>query len=243
MIGLREVLMAAIVSVALAACQPSAPTAETATVPTAIASAPPPQTLPAAPAQASTEIDADFVLPGDFAPHTTRADLEGRFGKKNVRIDQVPGGEGETYRGIILFPNDPQRRAYLYFVDEKTLAGLNTVRIMDAGSRWSLANGLRMGMLLKDVVAMNGKPIKFHGLDWDYGGTVTSLEGGKLARSTTAGALLNFSLRSRDDLAPQDENAYPIGEPEFSSDDSEYPRQGEIIEIGEISLSFPDKRS
>lgn len=94
----------------------------------------------------------------------------------------MPGAEGETYRGIVLFPDDPQRRAYLYFDDEKTLGGLSTVRIRDPGSQWSLENGLRVGMLLKDVVAVNGKPIKFHGLDWDYGGIVTSLEGGKLAR-------------------------------------------------------------
>ncbi len=62
-----------------------------------------------------------YRLPGLFAPSTGVSWLQQRFGEAKVRVADVPGGEGETSRGVILFPDDPARRAYLYFQDEKRL--------------------------------------------------------------------------------------------------------------------------
>ena len=63
-----------------------------------------------------------YRLPGLFAPSTSVVWLQQRFGQANVRVADVPGGEGETSRGVILFADDPTRRAYLYFQDEKSCA-------------------------------------------------------------------------------------------------------------------------
>src|SRR5689334_9999235 len=38
-------------------------------------------------------------LPGRFTASTSRSWLEQRFGAANVRVDDVPGAEGETSRG------------------------------------------------------------------------------------------------------------------------------------------------
>ncbi len=98
-----------------------------------------------------------YRLPGLFAPSTSVSWLRQRFGKANVHVADVPGGEGETSRGVILFPDDAARRAYLYFQDEKRLRGLSMVRVMDEGSRWQLDNGVAIGMPLSRLQALNGR--------------------------------------------------------------------------------------
>jgi hypothetical protein len=45
-----------------------------------------------------------YRLPALFAPSTSVSWLRQRFGKANVHVADVPGGEGETSRGVILFP-------------------------------------------------------------------------------------------------------------------------------------------
>ncbi len=226
---------------ALCACEhsPAPPAQEKPATSPATAAAPPApaETQPSA-IQAASEA---LSLPGDFSAGTDVAALEQRFGKHNVRIDQVPRGEGETSRGAVLFPDDAQRRAYLYFDDETALRGLNLVRVVEPDTQWTLDNGLRMGMPLKEVVALNGKPIKFYGLEWDYGGSVASLNGGKLEARKDA-AVIRFRLGTpASDEPAASESAYPIGDSAFSSDDPTYPRQGDLLAISEITVSFPDK--
>lgn len=189
----------------------------------------------AAPADLSA--DATFQLPGAFAPDIRVEQLQQRFGKANVRADEVPGAEGETSHGVILFPDDPTRRAYLYFQDEDKLSGLQMVRIIDESSRWHLANGVRVGMPLSRLVALNGKPLRFYGFDWDYGGAITDWRGGKLQPAQGKDAITLGIRLNRIEDAP--EGSYPIGEGEFSSDDRHYPKLGSIAIVGEVSAGFP----
>jgi hypothetical protein len=49
-------------------------------------------------------------------------------------------------------------------------------------SQWSGPKGLHLGSALADVEAANEKPFKLGGFDWDYGGYVTDLNRGKLAK-------------------------------------------------------------
>ena len=178
---------------------------------------------------------ATWRLPGQFSAATTEAWLRRRFGDGNVRVADVPGGEGETSRGIVLFPDDPSRRAYLYFQDAQQLRSLSLVRVMDPGSRWRLENGIGIGTPLSALVAMNGKPIRFSGFDWDYGGAIGDWNGGRL-QPADADARRPL-IRLRHGEAAQ--GTYPMGDAMFSSDDPRYPRLREIAFVGEIGVSFP----
>jgi len=93
----------------------------------------------------------------------------------------------------------------------------------------------------KELVALNGKPVTFFGMEWDYGGTVSSLNGGKLDSGKDGAVKRNFRLDTRESDQPLPDNAYPVGDSEFSSDDAQYPRQGELLVVGEIAVSFPEK--
>ena len=199
---------------------------------------------PSAPAAASiaTAMDAppanaSYVLPGVFAPDMDVERLVRRFGKDNVRIGEVPGAEGERVDGVVLFPDDPTRRAYLYFEDAQRNAGLGLVRVFDQGSRWRLNNGIGLGTPLSDILRRNGRPIRFFGLDWDYGGNITDWGGGRLDPKDDP-VRRGMTLSARADIG---ERPYPTGDAEFRSDDAKFPDIGSDLVVDEISVSFPSE--
>lgn len=177
-----------------------------------------------------------FVLPGDFAPDDTLASLQARYGAANVRPGKVPGAEGEEFDGIVLFPDDASRTAYVYFQNAQANTGLDMVRVFGEATQWRLDNGIGIGTPLSELVARNGKPIRFYGLEWDYGGTVTEWNGGALARKPADAVFRMVGLGAREGAA---DDAYPIGDGEFSSDDPKYPSMGRDVVVAELSVSFP----
>lgn len=181
---------------------------------------------------------AGLVLPGVFAPDSTPDSLRRHFGAANVQAGRVPGAEGESSPGVILFPDDPARRAYLYFQDETHLRGLASVRIADPESVWRFDDGIAIGTTLAELVRRNGKPITYSGLGWDYGGAVQDLHGGALAARQKSPIVRSWRLGPRDIEATRDD-AYPIGDGSFASDDPRYPRQGETVAVSELWVSFP----
>ncbi|GAB3095815.1 hypothetical protein GCM10027159_14180 [Lysobacter terrae] len=61
---------------------------------------------------------------------------------------------------MVLFPNDPTRRAYLYYSNcWEPLVYLRTIRVIDPGSRWRMDNGTAIGAALANEVRRNGRPI------------------------------------------------------------------------------------
>lgn len=184
-----------------------------------------------------------FVLPGPLSPSTDPAGLRRIYGADNVREGDVPGAEGEVLHGVILFPQDPARRAYVYFQDEDTLTGVSMIQVMDAESRWKLDTGVHIGMPLPQLVALNGKPIKFLGFDWDYGGYITDWHGGKLASKEDDAIRRGIRLDIRESPNGHPRDAYPSGEGEFASDDRHYPKLGDVVVVGELSVSFTDGKA
>jgi hypothetical protein len=183
--------------------------------------------------------NVEYVLPGDFAPDTTVETLRKRFGDVQVKVGNVPGAEGETFKGVILFPDDSTRRAYLYFQDEQALRGLSLVRVFEPDTRWHLDNGIAMGMTLDELAKRNGRPIEYTGLGWDYGGTVTDLHDGALTPSGNDAVMRSWKLGAKDIEGNAASKTYPIGEGTFSSDDPRYPEQGRNVVVRELSISFP----
>lgn len=193
-------------------------------------------TTPTDPARApSQRLDARFALPGRFTSGDSTASLRARFGAAQVQEGEVPGAEGERVEGVILFPDDPSRRAYLYFEDAAQRRGLSLVRVLDQPSRWHFQDGIAVGMPLAELVARNGRPVRFFGLDWDYGGGVIGWNGGRLEPAPDAPQRRSIGLSTRPDIG---DAAYPMGDGEFSSDDPRYPQLGRDLVVGELGMSF-----
>ena len=96
--------------------------------------------------------DAFLILPGDYAESTTVADLEARFGKANVRKETSPEPR------LVLFPEDPTRRAYVTFHKDETFEQLASILVTDPGSRWRGKHGVQIGMTIAKLQALNRKP-------------------------------------------------------------------------------------
>lgn len=178
---------------------------------------------------------ATWLLPGDFSADNTLPDLQNRFGADNVKVQEIAGAEGESFRGVVLFSDDPTRRATVYFQDPQNLLGLSMVSIDEYRSLWKLASGVGIGTPLSGLRKVNGKPFTFSGFGWDYGGTVIDWHGGKLAPANDEAVFARIQLRM-----PQGgvgDKSYPQGDSRFSSDDPRWKDLG--IAVGGFSVNFP----
>jgi hypothetical protein len=203
--------------------QPEAPAATAAAAETATDAAKPPA------------VEERWILPAGLSPATTLQDLQQRFGEANVSAREIPGAEGESMRGVVLFPDDPTRRATLYFQDPEHLQGLSMISVDEADSRWKLPSGIGIGASLADVQSRNGGPFTFSGFDWDYGGTITDWRGGKLQPANDKAVSERMQLRMPE--GGSGDTPYPMGDSEFSSADPRWKDLG--IAVGGISVGFP----
>ena len=187
-----------------------------------------------APSGGAATADADLVLPGSFSEETTLADLESRFGTANVKQTSEPDYDGGERPLVLLFPDDPTRRAEVRFHYADPLHVLASITVTEPTSRWRGKQGVRVGSSLAELRARNGRAFSFVGFDeagrgqvrdwWDVG-----------ALDVTEGERLYFAvdLRLRDGAPP---GAFPRSEGMTSSDDPLYPRLGELVEVSAISV-------
>ncbi|CAL77960.1 hypothetical protein; putative signal peptide [Bradyrhizobium sp. ORS 278] len=131
-----------------------------------------------------TEGPITCTLP--VAATDTANSLKQRYGGEAV-VQDLPGAEGETYKGLVLFPRAMERRIEVGFIEGKaaTVSGL-TLRDTAKSSRWSVA-GISIGASLAAVQKANGKPFVIAGFGWDYGGYVTDFKTGALGRTLPGG--------------------------------------------------------
>ncbi|WP_315770865.1 MULTISPECIES: hypothetical protein [unclassified Bradyrhizobium] len=144
--------------------------------------------LLAAPAFAQTAlpIEGPITCTLPVAATDTVKSLKQRYGDEAV-VQDLPGAEGETYKGLVLFPRALDRRIEVAFIDDKiaTVSGL-TLRDTAKTSRWSVV-GITIGASLAAVQKANGKPFVVSGFGWDYGGFVTDFKNGALGRILPGG--------------------------------------------------------
>lgn len=218
---------------ALCACRPGAP------------STPPSTALPAPAVAQDVTDDAPLVLPGTFSEQTTVTDLETRFGKTNVKIIEQRGTDDARWRSVVLFADDPGRRALVSFHDSEALKGLQSISVNDTGSRWRGKHGVRVGMSFADLRRINGKPFFFDGFDSEHRGGARDQWSPAFGDDATLGALdvdggdhmyFGVDLGLRGDIKDVPGDAYPHDQ-SISSDDPRYPRLGELVVVTAINAS------
>lgn len=227
------------------ACQrtPTPPVAKPANLPATV----PAPVTPVTPVQPGLAIEPttkpgeeplDWVLPGSLGPLTTRLQLEARFDKANIREETFDGAEGiGTYQALVVFPDNSRKRLELVQDADNPDAPIVELRVRSPDSEWHDANGLRPGMTLAELVALNGAPVSFYGLAWDYGGTVQDWHGGKLANPVDAKVFHRVSLAAREGAG---EARLPQGDASFRSDDTRYPTIGSDLMVGQLGISWPN---
>jgi hypothetical protein len=117
---------------------------------------------------------------GPITKVTSEKDLIKIFGRTNVKLAAIDVGEGETVPGTILFPRNPQKRAYILWRDPGTRLQPKCISIKDKGTLWKTDKGITIGTTLKAFEALNGRAFAITGFAWDYDGTVVHSNGGNL---------------------------------------------------------------
>jgi len=110
-------------------------------------------------------------------PFDSARTLLRRFGRQ-ARMEEIGTGEGETQRGVVLFPNDPRRRIEVLFWGS-TRHGPQSVQFHEARAPWTVA-GIRISDTLESVSRRNGRAMSMQQFDADYGGMLHSFNGGRL---------------------------------------------------------------
>ncbi|RYD20359.1 MAG: hypothetical protein EOP88_15325 [Verrucomicrobiaceae bacterium] len=192
-------------------------------------------------ARETAAADVFMVLPGDYNESISVADLEARFGAANVKRE---GGEEPR---VVLFPDDPTRRAYVSFYEQEKYEHLARIMVTDPDSRWRGKHGVHVGMSVAKLRELNGKPFYYSGFDQQRRGSVHDgwspaleddekqplgnfdvSEGDRLYFDLELGVADPSKVTSPGDL-PVDEH--------LSSDDPRFPRFRELVTVTAISAS------
>jgi hypothetical protein len=159
------------------------------------------------------------LIPGDprcpISPQTSEADLIRVFGPENVQRDGIHVGEGETEPGTLVYAADDTKSLAVIWQDPHERRHPREIRIRGEKSRWRIARGISLGTRLQEIERLNGRPFKLTGFAWDYGGTVTSWNGGRL-EAILAGAILRFDQEATSSLTDRELRSIS-GDREFSS--------------------------
>jgi hypothetical protein len=132
---------------------------------------------------------------------SNEASLRASIGKQNVKSAPIGTGEGETMPGLILFQKSTDRVATVIWKDSTKSKAVGTLQIAGPKTLWRTNFGLSIGMRLKDVEKINGKPFKLAGFDWDGGGRATNWNGGILQKQLIhpkASVMVQFAYREKD---------------------------------------------
>lgn len=133
---------------------------------------------------------------GVYGRKSSDALVKETFGADNVKTGMAYGAEGMEFMATTVYPDDPQRVIEFSWWDEDKLEYLGSV---DLSPSQQTPTGVRIGMTVAEVEAINGAPFTVGGFWWDYGGNAV-FEKGKLVSPEDG---CGFSIR----FAPKDE--YP----------------------------------
>lgn len=189
-----------------------------------------PLLLLAAPAMA-----ADIACEGPFAADSSEARLIEVFGKDNVVTGDVPGPEGSTVLATTIFPNDPAKTIEFGWWDEEKHERVAYFTVPPGDTA---PGGLRKGLTVKEVEALNGGPFQLYGFFWDYGGAAI-FDGGKLAPPEGG---CSVSVRFAVGDYPADLNVDAIsGDMQISS--SEPLLEKVDARVDTVTVGYPDSTS
>jgi len=217
----------------LGACSPKEQPAETTASPEAASESATASVLPPADYSSSaTILSCDWPA----TKTDTAKTLLAKF-KSYAEIGTIPGAEGMETQGVLIFPNDPRRRVEVLFFDD-AMTQISSV-IVRGDSQWTGPNGLHIGSSLGDVEAANSKPFKLSGFDWDYGGYVNDLRGGKLDHIGKCTFGVRFGIPdTRREASPIPDSV--MGDRTLMSNNIDVIRAAPVVEELSVGWAAPD---
>lgn len=146
------------------------------------------------PATAKDKVKMDVPVAlscdGVFGPNSSDALVRETFGDENVRTGTVYGPEGIEYLATTVYPDDPDRAMQFSWFDAENLEYLSSVEIAPSQAT---PEGVKVGMSVAEVEAINGAPFTVGGFWWDYGGGSSFAEGALAPKDDGCNFWLQFA--------------------------------------------------
>ncbi len=154
------------------------------------------------------------VRVGQITGDASEDSLRAIYGNERIQPALVDQGEGFVCKGSRIFFGNGESLE-LTWLDAETRSGVEAVHVK--GRRWNTTEGVRLGITLKELEAINGAPFKIAGFGWDYSGAITSWEGGRLDSLTGRAGLSLIPKREDYSRVPAEELEPVMGDGVVSS--------------------------
>lgn len=173
----------------------------------------------------------EIACDGAFAIDSSEARLIELYGADNVVTGTVPGPEGSEMLATTVFPDNPKKSLQFVWWDEDALTDPSYIEL---SAKLVAPGGVRIGLSLAEVEALNGEPFKLTGFGWDYGGSA-GFETGALADLPGD---CHLGLRFDPGPDPEGVDTLPaMGDKELSSDD---PLLAQMqVRVYSMSIGYP----
>ncbi len=169
---------------------------------------------------------------GKINKATTFKELETTFGKANLQDTINYGAEGmDSFIVTKVYANTPKEIVINWQMD-KFHHSIGTVDCFQENSPYHTIDSLKIGSTLEKLLQVNGKKINFYGTQWDYGGMITSYNGGKFDKVN-----IFFRLNSHPDASDK-----IMGDHELNTDLPLVKANLKKLYISKISLSLHNSR-
>lgn len=155
-------------------------------------------------------------------------DLRAVYGRSSLVDERICGAECIDSVDVTFLYRGTKNEATIYWKDSAYHKLISFVESYGDGSDWHTATGIRIGSGFSELLKLNGKKISFFGFGWDYGGSISSYNGG---------ALENSSVRFGLDKTENENNAL-YGDHELDSDMPAVKGATGKIKISQIALSL-----
>ena len=152
----------------------------------------------------------------DILVFGSEEELAKKYGKGSISYDTIWGAEGFFTMGTYV-RTDEYAHVEILWSDSAAKKGMiSATLVSDADyyaeklepGKWKSCTGAYLGMSTDALQKLNGRPFKFSGFGWDYGGGVMSWENGTLDKK---GIAVQLSEGSSAELS-QDETNQVLGD-------------------------------
>jgi len=159
---------------------------------------------------------------------TSYKDLQKLYGAANVKDDIDFGPEGGDSIKVTKVFAETKKEMVVYWTEKGFHKKVASVECYQEGAPYYTGDTVKIGSTLKKLLQVNGKRIDFSGMDWDYGGFISSYNKGKLAN-----AAITYSLGSGKNMSTK-----LSGEGQFNTDMALVKKNLNNIKVIRLSVDF-----
>lgn len=177
-------------------------------------------------------IDSFLVTDSSWGLISKKSDKETLlklYGAANLKDERICGPEcADSIDITFLFPGSVNETV-IHWEDGAYHKKISMIECFRDSANWHTTDGIKIGSPFADLLKVNGSRISFSGFGWDYGGYISSYNGGKLSNSR-----IDYRLTLTDD--PQTNTVY--GDTTLHTDTPAIKKNMNIISVYWLTLSF-----